>query len=340
VQSPSWLTNPILYLSSYSPKFTQSICNTASFIICRAYNSFYSRRYFLVAQTNGNAYYMTLSATLTFPQSREYSGAYYITYMGWTYNGFGYYYCQRTDTLDGSYLTASTPTIGYSPSIYGSNLNGYSTSMTISVNLNGYPFYSNQRSQTNNPFSGSFMLLTMSGFSTINGCGAFFYNGPTPIWANNALYCVIQNSNSLKIYTNADLTISGTMYITLNTDALPSSTSYIFELYDRYVSSTNYGRSVYTSGSFGRSASGYTLLQPNNIKWRRQTYKQLRYDNGPIRLTLNNNFQYVSNYDMTANAESSGSDAILVKVPGSGLTSTSYYCLAREYLPTKYYLYT
>jgi hypothetical protein len=100
----------------------------------------------------------------------------------------------------------------------------------------------------------------MSGFSSLYGCGAFYYNSPKPTWDNNALYCIVQNSNSLKIYSNIDIVISGYLYVTLNTGSLPSSTTYIFEVFDRYVSSTNYGRSVHTNGSFARSASGYTLL--------------------------------------------------------------------------------
>lgn len=208
--------------------------------------------------------------------------------------------------------------------------------MTIAVNLNQFTLYSNQRTQ--GPFYGSFMQLTMSGFSSLYGCGAFYYNSPKPTWDNNALYCIVQNSNSLKIYSNIDTVISGYLYVTLNTGSLPSSTTYIFEVFDRYVSGTNYGRSVYTTGSFARSASGYTLLQPTSMKWRRQAYKELRTDAGPIRLTVNNNFQYVSNYNMGSNAEDNGSDGLLVYVP-NGITSGSYYCITREYPPTKYHLY-
>lgn len=64
-----WVTNPVLYASAYSPKFQQSICNSGSFIDCRAYNSFVGRRYFLVAQSNGATNTMNLTANFDFPQS-------------------------------------------------------------------------------------------------------------------------------------------------------------------------------------------------------------------------------------------------------------------------------
>lgn len=60
-------TNPILYLSTYSPQTSQTMCNSGSYLICRAYNSFFSRRYFLVAQANAYTSSFNLSANLNFP---------------------------------------------------------------------------------------------------------------------------------------------------------------------------------------------------------------------------------------------------------------------------------
>jgi len=187
---------------------------------------------------------------------------------------------------------------------------------------------------------GSLMRLTMTGFTSIYGCGAFLWGNPVPTWLNNGIYCTLQGNNQIYIYTNADLSITDTLYITFNTNSLPASTTYTFELFDRYINSgSSYGRSIYTQGSFARSCGVYTLLPPTNIKWRRQAYKQLMTGSGPIRFTLNNNFQYVSTYNMAANAESNSSDSIVISVL-NGINSSAYYCLAREYPQSQFSLYT
>lgn len=229
VQSPYYINSPIMYVSSYSPQFSQSICNSGTYAICRAYNDFYSRRYFLVVQYSGYTYSMNLVGNLNFPQSKEYSSSYYTTYIGWTGSGFSYYYNTWSGTLNQGYLSEATPTISYSPSLYGSNLNGYQTSMSISISLSSvgyFNFYSNQRTQ--GAFMGSFIRLTMSGFSSIYGCGAFLWSSSIPTWLNNGLYCVIQSSNQINIYTNSDLYSNDNLYITFNTASLPTSTTYIF----------------------------------------------------------------------------------------------------------------
>ena len=131
------------------------------------------------------------------------------------------------------------------------------------------------------------------------------------------------------------------MYVTFYTDYLPSSPSYTFNLYDKYYSGSNYGVSVQVSGSFGRSVSGsWSTMAPTSVKWRRQTYKQLRSDAGPLRFTFNNNnYQYVSTYDMVSNSESSSSDGIYLFIYESGITNDRYYCYAREYQIGKYAIY-
>ena len=50
------------------------------------------------------------------------------------------------------------------------------------------------------------------------------------------------------------------------------------------------------------------------------------------RFTLNNNLQYVSNYDQPNNVESSNSFGILYEFEGSDIISSSkFYCITREY---------
>jgi hypothetical protein len=69
IQSPYTITNPVLYYSSYAPRTQQSMCNNGNFLVCRAYNSFFSRRYFLVAQRSGSTRTLNITDNLNFPQS-------------------------------------------------------------------------------------------------------------------------------------------------------------------------------------------------------------------------------------------------------------------------------
>lgn len=84
------------------------------------------------------------------------------------------------------------------------------------------------------------------------------------------------------------------LYITLYTNALPTSTTYIFELFDKYISSSDYSRTVYISQSFTHTPGSDTLIQSTSVQWRQQKYKQYMTSSGPIRFTMNNNFEYVS----------------------------------------------
>lgn len=184
--------------------------------------------------------------------------------------------------------------------IYGSYLNSYSSPFVLSINLNGHTLYSNQR--TVGPFKGSFIQVQASGFSGIFGCGAYLYDNNKPAFFNNALYCLVQNSNTLKIWSNSDVTFTGRLIVTMSTSSVPSSTTFYFTLYDKYISGSDNGISVYTSTTLSNNPSGHTILPSTNIFWRRQAYKQLRTDAAPLRMTVNNNFQYVSAYSMSATA--------------------------------------
>lgn len=338
LQGPYSVGNPYIYISSYSPKFQQSTCNSGSYYVCRAYNSFYSRRYFLVAQYAGSTYYLNITDNLNFPQSQEASSSYYTTYIGWTSGGYGYYYYLWSGSLNTGYLSPATPSVGLTPATYSTNLQYAKSLMSVSAALSGYTLYSNYRTQ--GPFYGSKIVLTLSGFSTLYGCGVYVDNVPTPVWTNNALYCIIQSSTQINVYSNSDWTFTGNMYITFYTDNVPSSSTYTFQLYDKYYSGSNYGLAISNAGSFSRTVSGsYVTLPATSVRWRRQAFKSPRSDAGPVKLILNNNYQYVSTYDMSADAESSSSDGILVYVPGSGLSNSPYYCYLREYPANQYSYY-
>ena len=195
--------------------------------------------------------------------------------------------------------------------------------------MNGNTLYSFRR--TSGQYEGSFMRLEMTGFTNLYGCGVTLSNRPLSLTA--PFYCVVMSSNYLDILAKEDIYMSGTMYITLYTSSVPSSVTYKLTLYDKYLSGSDYSRSVYLSQSFSRTSSS-TLVQPTSIKWRRQTYKEFRTSNGPIRIILNHNYQYVYDSDTSAN-----SDAILVYYPGGISSSYSYVCFLKEYLPGKRYLY-
>ena len=112
---------------------------------------------------------------------------------------------------------------------------------------------------------------------------------------------MVISSTVLKIFSNSDLTFTGKLIVTFSTSSVPSSTTITVELYDKYVSGSDYGRSVRVQQTITNNP-GYTILANTNIKWRRMAYRQLRTDAAPLRLTLNNNYQYVSVYSTTSNS--------------------------------------
>lgn len=186
--SGAWATNPVLYISSYDPKFQQSICDSGSFVDCRAYNSFIGRRYFLVAEIVGYTYTQTLSGYYNFPQSDDAASSFYGYYMGWTAShGWNYYTNVISSSLNPGYLSPATPSLTIGPAIYSNTVQYTKSLMTVAINLNGYNLYSNQRTQ--GPYYGSYISLTLNSFTTLYGCGVVLYNTPSPVWTNNALYC-------------------------------------------------------------------------------------------------------------------------------------------------------
>lgn len=128
--------------------------------------------------------------------------------------------------------------------------------------------------------------------------------------------------------------MTGTLYISLYTSSIPSTVSYTFQLFDKYVSGSDYGQSVSVSNSFSRVPSGFSVVQPTSIMWRRQVYKELQSSAAPIRFILNNNYQYVYDYVTPSN-----SDAIQIVYPGDISESYNYQCFIREYPNQAKHLY-
>lgn len=254
----------------------------------------------MIARRTGSTYYATFNYNINFPQSKD-TGSSYSRYVGWTDGGYNRYYSLSSTTSSSSYLTEATPTFLVTVPLYGNTLQTTSTAFVVSIDLNGFKLYSNQR--TTGHFTGSFIKLTTSNFATLYGCGAYLYEASKPVFANNAIYCKVISSTVINIWSNYDISFTGKLIITLSTSSVPSTTTFTFELYDRYVSSSNYGRSVLVTRTVSNSPSGYTILPSTNVLWRRMSYKQLRTDAGPMRVTLNNNYQYVAVYSMSTNSE-------------------------------------
>lgn len=96
------------------------------------------------------------------------------------------------------------------------------------------------------------------------------------------------------------MTLTDYIYFTVYTAGLPSSSTYTVELFDKFISASNYGRSFAISGTFGRSKSGYTTVDPTLIQWRRPAYKEYQVTSGPIRFSFANNLEYISDYNETS----------------------------------------
>ena len=332
-------SNPAIYFSRYYPKPSQSACANSDFTECRTYSRFTNHRYFMTMLLAGSPYYTTINFDAYFPQSRDYSTSFYNAYIAWTMGGYSRYDCTWTNNDNQNSLAYAQPTFDAAVPVFGNFLQGTSTPVVISANLNGFTLYSNTR--TTGPFVGSYLSVVASGFSTLYGCGAYLHYNNNPVWANNAIYCQVISSNTLKITSNFDLALTGTFVITLATDSVPANTTFTLTLYDKYISGSDYSVSVQVSSVKSKSPGGsYSLLPSTNVLWRRQTYKQLTTTAGPLRVTLNNNFQYVSQYVMGSNAEdTTNSNSIIFSLPSTVPGGSNFKCVAREYSPTKYQLY-
>ena len=95
------------------------------------------------------------------------------------------------------------------------------------------------------------------------------------------------------------------------------------------------------STSITNNPSSVTILPSTNIDWRRMAYKQRRTDAFPLRTTIKNNFPYVTTYSTSSNSINVGtSSGIIFETPNSQSSNQAFKCMIREYLPTKYHLYT
>ena len=213
-------------------------------------------------------------------------------------------------------------------SLLGNDLSSYSSSFAYKINLNGYTLFSNQR--TYGQFQGAYIKMSFTSFSTLYGCGAYLHYHKTRAYFNNAIYCKVLSNSLINIWSNDDISFTGDLIVTFATESVPSSATITFELYDKYISSSDYARSVVVSTSIGNNPSGVTILPRTNIEWRRMVYKQRRTGEGPVRVTLKNNYQYVTPYNTTSNSISrTTQNAIIFQILSSQSSNQKYKCAVR-----------
>jgi hypothetical protein len=196
----------------------------------------------MVAVANSYTNTFVFDYTALFPDSKDLATSFYYYYLAMTYGGYTYYYSIYSTTANQGYLQYAVPSNAVAVPVFGNTLETYSSPFVMSVNLNGFKLYSNQR--TTGPFIGSYINVVASGFTQISGCGVYLYYNNQPPFYNSGLYCVTSGSNTMNIYSNADIAFTGILVVTFSTNSIPASTTFTFTLYDKYISSSDYGISV------------------------------------------------------------------------------------------------
>ena len=284
----------------------------------------------MVAVYSGTTSAVQLAGTTIMAPSDDVDTNFYNVYAAMAHTSSERYYGISSSSQGSSYLSPEAPTYSYSTGLYGSNLGGLPSSFIVSIDMNGNSIYSMDTDYGG--YQGSFIKLTLTGFTSLFGCGATLSDRPLSFSA--PFYCEVISSTVIYVYAKEDISMTGTLYITFYTNSVPNSVTYRLQLFDKYISGSDYAISVDKSATFARSTS-HTLVQSTSILWRRQTFKELRLADGPKRIIFNNNFQYV--YDINTY---SNSDALVVEYPGGINSAHNYYCLVKEYLPNKRHLYT
>ena len=157
---------------------------SSGFLFCRAYTSFISRTYYIVAQYSGSTYTIRLADNTYYPPSVDSSSSYYTWLINYGVQNARYYHTWSSSHSSGQIYPA-TATYALSPTLYGSTLSGYPSAYIVSANLNGKTLYSNRRNY--GEYQGSFIRLTLSGFTSLFGCGATLSNRLTSL--SSPFYC-------------------------------------------------------------------------------------------------------------------------------------------------------
>jgi hypothetical protein len=103
------------------------------------------------------------------------------------------YYHTWSSSHSTSIMYPAVPSYGIDPTLYGSNLNGHTSGFMFSINLNGKTLYSNKRNY--GEYQGSFIRLTLSGFTSLFGCAATLTDRLASL--NAPFYCEVKTNNYL-----------------------------------------------------------------------------------------------------------------------------------------------
>lgn len=314
-----------------SPVPAQSWCTNSNFDHCRVYTNYVNRMYFIVVHavdTNCNQISFNPGTTAGLPPAKEFNSTNNNYYIAWVEDMDSYYQYYTYGSRDHSQLLAKAPTIAAGNSLYSTNLAGTSGTLLYTLSMSSETLYGWYK---RGPYAGSVAKMVVSGM-TINGCAVWITDRLNPV--TYALFCTVSGS-TVTITARSDITSSGTLYLVVQTNSVPSSYTATFTLYDKYRGSSDYSTTISSSKSSTRTNAN-TVLNPNYIVWRRQTYKQLKTDTSPIVYTFSAPYDYVYNEATPAN-----SNNIIVTYPAaSGISSgLTYYCILKEYTAGAYHLY-
>jgi hypothetical protein len=321
----------------YAPVPVYEFCTTTSWSQCRFYDSFINRKYFFVAKSASSSIStFRITGTSSYPPAFDASSSFYNTLLYVTQPSNSRYLYSNSNPRTASPNLASviypqTNSRSINPSMFGSFLETYNTSMIVSVNFPSRTIYSVFRDY--GQYRGSFIKVSFTGLTNLKGCSATLRN--RPINMDAPFYCEVISNSEIHVFSRIDLTINDFMYFTVYTAGLPSSSTYTVELFEKYITASNFARSFAVSGTYCRSRSGLSPMDPTQIEWRRPVYKEHMITSGPVRFTFKNNLQYVSDYSESTFAETSSTNAIVVYMPSGFSGSDTYICYAKEYLPGK-----
>ena len=165
-----------------------SFCNSGSYSYCRVYDSFINRRYFVITKSTSNYISAwTFSGSAAFPPSFDISNTFYDTLLYVTQPSYSRYlssYSNSRSSLN-TIISPSTNTKSIQPSMFGTFLETYNSSIVVSVYLSGKKLYANNRDI--GQYKGSYIKVTFTGFTNLKGCSVTLKN--RPINLDHPLFC-------------------------------------------------------------------------------------------------------------------------------------------------------
>ena len=184
-------------MSMYAPVPVNEFCTTTSWSYCRIYDSFINRKYFFVAKsTSSSISSFRISGTSSYPPAIDVATSFYNTLLYVTQPGnsrylYSYSNARTSSPNFASAIYPQTNSKAIQPSMFGSFLETYNTSMIVSVYLPGRKIYSVSRDY--GQYRGSFIKVSFSGLTNLKGCSATLK--ARPINMDAPFYCeVISNS--------------------------------------------------------------------------------------------------------------------------------------------------